>query len=264
MIRSVLEILFRGTVLRRRLPRSFGYRPIFLSPDSALSYLKLDWAKASGELLAAAERFVTPGAHVWDVGGNVGVFTVAAAHKAGPNGEIITIEADPFLASLVLRTSLLPENADRNIRVICAAASDVPTIARFMVAKRGRSSSSLEQAGHRSQAGGTRYVQYVPTITLDSLLTTFAPPQVLKIDVEGAEGLVLDGANRLLDECRPLLYIEVGNEQSPYVTDVLRRHRYRLYDGDTLDGAEISACTFNTLAVPNESSLTNRGFEEMN
>lgn len=259
MIRSIVEILLRGTVIKRRLTRSFGRRPIFVSPDSALSYLKPDWAKASGPLLDAATSFVSVGARVWDIGGNVGVFTMAAAHVAGPTGEVVVLEPDPFLAALVQRTSHHVENTNLNITVICAAVSDVTAITRFMVAKRGRSSSSLEQVGHRSQAGGTRYVQYVPTITLDCLLTTFAPPDFVKIDVEGAEELVLKGASRLLGESRPLIYIEVGNEQSPYVTECLRRYGYRLYDGDARDGEEIFRCVFNTLAVPNESTLTNRG-----
>jgi hypothetical protein len=98
----------------------------------------------------------------------------------------------------------------------------------------------------------------VPTITLDSLLDYFAAPRLVKIDVEGAEAIVLRGANRLLSECRPLIYIEVCDEPLDEVTSVLRRYDYRLYDGDADDAEEISRCVFNTLAVPQESNRTNR------
>jgi len=47
MIRHLVERLSRNSAFRRRLPSAFGGRPVYLSGDSALSYLKPDWAKAS-------------------------------------------------------------------------------------------------------------------------------------------------------------------------------------------------------------------------
>lgn len=258
-MRSLIERLSRGRAIRRRLPREFGGRQLFLSPDSALSYLKRNWAEASKELLAAARRFVALDDNIWDIGANVGVFTFAAAHVAGPKGQVVAVEADPFLASLLQKSATHAANTDLCVNIICAAASDTTGIARFMIANRGRSSNSLEQTGHRSQAGGTRYVQYVPTLTLDSLLDHVPAPNVIKIDVEGAETIVLKGAERVLSEIRPLIYIEVGAEQNDDVTQELKRHRYRLFNGDTTDEVELQRCTFNTLAVPQESSWTNKG-----
>ena len=259
VIRSLLRRYSRGKAIRRRLPVRFGKRSLYLSPDSALSYLKHNWADGSQALLTAAEKYVADGANVWDIGGNVGVFTFAAAHIAGTDSEVVSVEADPFLASLLQKTAIHADNHDRNVSVICAAISDHAGLARFMIANRGRSSNSLEQSGHRSQAGGTRYVQYVPTITLDSLLTSFAAPQVIKIDVEGAETLVLQSAERVLTECRPLVYVEVGSQQNEGVTSIFKKHDYRLFNGDSDDEREISSCVYNTLAVPSESQVTNRG-----
>ena len=79
-------------------------------------------------------------------------------------------------------------------------------VERFLIAQRGRSSNSLERAGHRSQANGTRFVSYVPCLTLDQLLEAFPPPQFIKIDVEGAEFLLLSHAERVLTTYRPRLY----------------------------------------------------------
>jgi len=129
-----------------------------VSPDSALSYLKASWSD-SDDLFSAATRYVRPGACVWDIGGNVGVFALAAAHRAGSSGRVITVEADPFLASLLQRTALHTRNQDLSVSVLCAAASSASGLARFNVAARGRSSNALEQAGARVTAGGIRYVQ---------------------------------------------------------------------------------------------------------
>lgn len=122
-----------------------------------------------------------------------------------------------------------------------------------MVAERGRSSNSLEQAG------GIRYTQYVPTTTLDTLLDDFAAPNLIKIDVEGVESLVLTVATRILTDVRPAFYIEVASEQNAAITALFETHDYRLYDGDNVDGVQKAKYSYNTLAVPNESKMTNRG-----
>ncbi len=188
------------------------------------------------------------------------MFTLAAAHRAGPAGRVISVEADPFLASILQQTVLHPRNQDLSISVLCAAVSSMSGLARFNVAARGRSSNSLEQAGARVSAGGVRYVQTVPAVTLDQLLTEFARPDLVKIDVEGAEAMVLEGGSRLLTDHRPVLYVEVGERQRLQVGEILRRHRYKLFDGDSTDACELDVCAWNTLAVPQESPLTNTGF----
>jgi FkbM family methyltransferase len=257
MIRHLMERLSRGTAIRRRLPNQFGNRPLYLSADSALSYLKPQWAKAHASLLAAASKYASGARAVWDIGGNCGVFTLAAAHVAKPDAEIVAVEADPFLASLLQKSVNDRENADKTIHVLCAAASDRQGLDRFLIAQRGRSSNSLEQAERRTQTGGTRYMHFVPTITLDGLLQQFAKPDLIKIDVEGAEALVLKGAQEILKTVRPLLYVEVGEEQNADVTTLLRNHGYRLFNGDSTDEAAMERCVFNTLAVPVESQRTN-------
>lgn len=95
------------------MPAAFGGRPLWLSADAALQYLRLDWAAASHGLLAAASKYVRQSDVVWDIGSNVGVFAVAAAHRAGPQGSVLALEADPFLASLPgRRHSLCPVRSD--------------------------------------------------------------------------------------------------------------------------------------------------------
>ena len=100
--------------------------------------------------------------------------------------------------------------------------------------------------------GGVRERVVVPTLTLDTLLEHFDAPSVVKIDVEGAEHLVLQGAAGLLRDVRPALIVEVGSEAREAATRVLREAGYTLFDGDLPAGErqEIPACAFNTLAVP--------------
>jgi FkbM family methyltransferase len=258
MLRTMLEKFVRSRFLRRRLPLAFGKRRLHVSPDASLCYLKPNWTKSSESLFSLVRRFVKNGDSVWDIGANAGVFSFAAAHYAGQSGEILAVEADPFLASLLQNSANDAENVDLRINVLCAAVAAESGIEKFLVAARGRSSSSLEKAGHGSQAGGTRFAQYVPTITLDQLLVHFLPPSLIKIDIEGAEYMALLGASKLLSVHRPIFYVEVSDKQNSEVKDLFLKNNYRLYNGDSDDGVVISECANNTLAVPQESQLTNK------
>ena len=261
MFRSIVERVSRRIVFRRRLPAAFGRRPFYVTPDSALAYLKPGFSGFS-DLITIASECVQEGDCVWDIGGNVGVFSFLAAHKVGTEGTVVCVEPDPILASLVQRSAQLSANMDRHMNVLCAAVSSRMEIAQFTVAERGRSSNSLQETGARSQTGGTRYTQFVPTTTLDSMLSVFPPPTFIKIDVEGAERLVLEGGRTLLEQCRPQLYIEVGGKQSAIVTAILRSFDYQLFDGSKpVSGQEPGwKCVFNTLAIPEERPAIRRAF----
>ena len=173
MLRSLSERIARNIVFRRRLPADFGRRPFYVTPDSALAYLKPGFAGFS-DLITIASEYVREDDCVWDIGGNVGLFSLLAAHQVGTGGTVICAEPDPILASLVQRSARLKANSDRTICVVCTAVSNKSEIARFSIAERGRSSNSLQETGHRSQAGGTRYTQFVPTTTLDAMLSCAA------------------------------------------------------------------------------------------
>jgi len=245
----------RGRRFKRRLPAAFGRTPFYVSPDSALKYLRLGPTAFNVNLLRIAKENVKPGSRVWDIGANVGVFTFAAAGVAR-DVSVLSVEADTWLVELLRLSARLRENRDLDIKVLPAAISDSQGISAFLIARRGRASNSLESSGGRSQAGGARERCFVPTVTLDSLLRVFEAPTFVKIDVEGAEAPALRGAGELLARVRPAFYIEVGGPGTDEVTEILLAHNYLLLDG-TAPGADrrpLKRCSFNTLALPAEMS----------
>lgn len=245
-----IEKAMRGKLVCRRLPKSLGSRQVFVSPDSQLSYLRPFWHLYFKKLLDTAFTFVRPGYEIWDIGANVGVFSVASAHLTGSEGHVLSLEPDPFLAWALQKTAQCRCNSDLQVDIVCAAVSDRAQLARFHIAARGRSSNSLEEAGGRDQAGGTRHIQYVPVVTLDSLATYFRPPNLVKIDVEGAEFNVLSGGMNLLRNHRPVIHVEVGKAQQLECTRFLKDLKYSLYNADSDFLSLISQCSFNTLATP--------------
>jgi FkbM family methyltransferase len=252
-VRTIIERLSRGRYLKRRLPARFDHTPLYVSPDAQLKYLKPGNDAFDSELLKIVDEYVREDSVVWDIGANVGVFAFAAASVA-KKGSALAVEADIWLAQLIRRSISLKENVGLDIQVLPSAIADKNGAATFLIAKRGRASNALEAVGGRSQAGGIRERVTVPTLTLDTLLDFFSPPTFAKIDVEGAEAMVLHGASRVLRDIRPTIYIEVGREADVEVTSVFRRNGYELFDGSApvQEQEPAASCAFNTLAVPRE------------
>jgi FkbM family methyltransferase len=223
-----------------------------VSPDAQLKYLKPGDEAFDADLLRVVDAHVREDSIVWDIGANVGVFAFAAASIAR-KGSTLAVEADLWLAQLMRRSLRLESNQGLQLAVLPSAISDRNGVATFMIAQRGRASNALESAGGRSQMGGIRERLTVPTITLDTLLNFFGAPTFVKIDVEGAEEMVLRGAERLLREVRPTIYIEVGKEQCDAVTELLIANGYSLFAGPSSGAAAatpLQSCVDNTLAVP--------------
>ena len=237
----------RQRVLKRSLPCEFGGTSLFVSPDAQLKYLKLGREAFDEDLLNIAHRFLKPGFNVWDIGANVGVFTFAAASIV-ETGKILAVEADIWLAQLLYRSKLLNKDKEFDITVLAVAVSERIGLAQFIIAKRGRASNALEAVGGNKMMGGIRHVQTVPVLTLDILLRETFSPDFIKIDVEGAEALVLEGAVEILRDVRPIVYIEVNNKNRNHVTQLLNKYEYELLDGQSYK--KIERCVSNTLAIP--------------
>lgn len=130
---------------------------------------------------------------VWDVGANIGWFSLLAARRVGPEGRVTAFEPNQRNAEQVRR------NATRNdltIEVVEAAVSGEAGWARF------DAGSSL--MGRLRDDGTLR----VPTVTLDGWAASHAAPTFIKLDIEGAEVGALQGATRLLSEAHPTILCE--------------------------------------------------------
>jgi FkbM family methyltransferase len=144
----------------------------------------------------AFRHVVAPGMVVYDVGANVGFYTLLAAHLVGDGGQVAAFE--PVPRNLAFLRQHVALNGLRAVRVHDVALSDAEGTARFDL---GEESSM----GHLSDRGTLE----VRTTTLDAVVARgeLRPPDVLKIDVEGAEARVLRGAARTLATARPTILL---------------------------------------------------------
>lgn len=251
MIRTATEKLTRRVCFRRRLPSDLGHNPIWVSPSAGLRFLFGRMKETDPVLFNLAREFVHRGNVVWDVGANVGLFAFSSAHLSGSKGTVVALEPDAWLVQLLRRSSLAQPASCAPVHIIPAAVAQSVDLRTFQIAARSRATNSLKGYGS-TQTGGVAEEQIVVTVSLDWLSERYALPDVLKIDVEGAELEVLRGAEALFERKRPLLLCEISGETSSEVTRLLLSKGYRLYDGVTSkeERKELSSAPWTTIALP--------------
>ena len=154
---------------------------------------------------------------VWDVGAFMGYHTLAFAALVGAKGRVIAFEPNLYnVERIALNVDRNPELAAR-ISVIGEALWDQDGQAVFSLSDSidtGKSSGS-HMPGALAPENSSVYASFeqvtVNTVRADTLLNEdrVAPPSLVKIDVEGAEFMVLKGGIDLLTKVRPTLIIEV-------------------------------------------------------
>jgi FkbM family methyltransferase len=255
-LRKLAERLSRRVVLRRRLPRDFQGLTLYVTPEAGLRH----WGSLSGvdqHLLHMARELVRPGAVVWDVGANVGLFAFSAAALAGPSGLVLAIEPDLWLAHLMDRSS--QEIALKNplaapVKILCASVSNEVRVSALEISERARASNHLVGVLGSTQTGGHRHLQPTVSVTLDSLVADLPAPHVLKIDVESHEAEVLRRAVRLLEIARPVIWCEVDPRNAETVSKLLHEKDYQLFGAANVPHPPIARAWWNTLAVPAEKA----------
>jgi FkbM family methyltransferase len=167
------------------------------------------------EMLGLAS-LVSPGAVCIDVGAAAGLYTLPLSRLAGPSGLVHSIEPLPFAWptwNRVLRVRSFP-----NVRFHPVALGAEPGLAEMSVPMgryglvTGRSFVSQQCRGLGSNAEFNRHITYPVTVdTLDGMFagSGMARLDFVKVDVEGAELHVLEGGEKIIDEFKPALLIEV-------------------------------------------------------
>lgn len=149
-------------------------------------------------------EFVPAGSLVIDVGANVGFFSLRFAKWVGDDGKVISIEPEDRNYNS-LTSALKREGLSSRVNALKAVAAAVPGTAFLEI-------NPLHPADHKLSRDGTGLP--VTAVTLDDLVLdkSHLRPALVKIDVQGAEMMVLEGAASILTIAGPALFIELHEE----------------------------------------------------
>lgn len=146
---------------------------------------------------------------VFDIGANVGYYTLLAAKHLDSEGKVFAFE--PAVRNLSYLYRHLNINKITNVFVLPLACSDRNSIEVFSF-DRDASWGHLEkkEANKIEPLSST----FVHTITIDKFVESVSIiPDIMKIDVEGAELLVLNGAIDTLQRYKPKIFLSIHTNQ---------------------------------------------------
>ena len=171
-------------------------------------FLKYKYLKRGEPELWLIRHLVEPGTTALDVGASIGIYAAEMARYAA---KVIAFEANPEVAAFASKV------AAHNVEVINKALSSRAGLTTLTVPlnAKGRAVTELASIAAKETAGGNGVTIEVETQRLDAF--PIANCSFIKIDVEGHEEAVLDGASALIAAQRPVLMIELVEAFNPGV-----------------------------------------------
>lgn len=180
---------------------------------------------AEAEVQRALTRFLYQGAVFFDVGANLGFYSLLAARLVGTNGRVYSFEPDPDVFLLLLRNVEL--NGFSNVRAFQRAVWRSAGTVHF---KRADPGMSPDRGTGRVASGffqGGDWLR-VTAVTLDELAEQLEPPDVIKCDAEGAEEDVVLGGRKILGARKPVVIVEIhSSELGPRIARLLGELGYQ-------------------------------------
>jgi FkbM family methyltransferase len=184
--------------------------------------------------VAWIEESMSAGGVLYDIGANVGTFSLVAAKVCARRGTVVAFEPG-FASYSHLCGNIVLNRCEAIIIPVPLAVAGTCGLGsfRYLSLDPGQSRHDFKQEAWDADTADTpkRYIQPVLSMTLDSAISTFAlpAPNHLKVDVDGGEIEVLQGAAQTL--ANPALHsilIEIDESQTDPVMAILDRSGYAL------------------------------------
>lgn len=167
--------------------------------DLSIPYEAMVWLRQEEETdLEIVRRLLKPGQSFVDCGANIGIWTLVAASAVGTNGKVFAFEPNPATFEKLSQNVSLLELAS-HIQLFASAVGSTNTNLPFSCEKSHNISQIVEMLNNESIL--------VSVVSLDLALRDNKIDGI-KIDVEGFELEVLQGAKSIINNCKPWLCVE--------------------------------------------------------
>jgi FkbM family methyltransferase len=160
------------------------------------------------DVLVALRNLLRPGDVFWDIGANYGLMSIYVDRCFGGQVQTVAFEPNPSVAEELRRN--IGVNGCRSIDVeeLCLS-NEIGTAKFYTSADHSWNATLIKQFA--SSTGEDIEIE-VPTSTLDECVRRITPPSVIKLDVEGAEHLVVEGGREFLSATRVPMVVEYNLE----------------------------------------------------
>ena len=173
--------------------------PMWLDPLFATQ----NWEEVEAESYSAYVQDLAEGMVVFDIGAHIGTYAILALKRLGPRGKVIAYEPHPLTRKYLLQhLDMNPGGAGVVVRDLCCGSSP-GTASFYFLPDRTEGTSGLVPVNGFQQ-------REVKVTTVDAEVSELGlHPDILKIDVEGAELEVLKGAEATLTEDKPVIFLSI-------------------------------------------------------
>jgi FkbM family methyltransferase len=232
---DALNYMVRGKKLKVRLSSGDSF---IVRVGDQISRSVFSYGCYEPHLTSLVLPFLKPGMTVFDIGANIGYYTVLMARRVGPAGIVHAFEINEKVIDL------LEENVQfanvGNVKIVKRAVAKTTGQREFFVPAAGDEAEGSLKKSERYEAVTT---VKVPSVSLDDYIQEKQIEKVdfIKIDVEGAEYEVFEGARNLLSSNeKPVIMFEALDSVCMNfgvnwldVVEKLKSFGYRIHQGDT-------------------------------
>lgn len=201
---QLLDIIYKSRERRiKRAPKRVLLHEIYLFASED------DWVIGSRiaklnqyepQIIEQFKNYCKPGMNVLDIGANIGVYTMLAAKIVGPQGKVLAYEPYPTNCTLIRKS--IQENQFTNIQLFQNAVSNKEEFIYLDSEPGGSNCMSIH--------GDSNYIPelIVQSVTVDNTIPKETKIDLIKIDIEGFEGIAIQGMMSTLASNRPILFME--------------------------------------------------------
>ena len=193
------------------LPSSFkaNFRgmDLYINPRDVRNFIDVFFPlKHPNHWYNALSLVISEGDRIIDVGGNIGLTAIIAAKSTKETGEVIVFEPEPDCYRLLKKNIKL--HGMTNIRAYDIALSDRDGFLNFFIDKDYSILNSLSEKNILNKSEKI----VVQTVKYDSFMTEPMKVHLLKMNIQGGERLVIEGARKMIKQYLPMVISEFWPE----------------------------------------------------
>ncbi|MGC8536468.1 MAG: FkbM family methyltransferase [Rhizomicrobium sp.] len=177
---------------------------------------------------------IKPGWTVLDIGANMGIFSIMLSRGVGTSGRVFSFEPNPEVHPQL--KAMLQANGAGNVEIVPFAVADKPgelDFLRIAMSNVRREASSLKVQETSEQLGSESHeIIRVPVTTVDTFVKDRGiVPNMMKIDVEGADLEAIIGAEQTIRTHHPVIQLELHAfvaDAEPKIFEFLTANNYKI------------------------------------